>query len=35
LKELQELTYLNLQHTKVSDTGFREIKKALPKCKID
>ncbi len=34
LKELKQLTTLNLGSTKVTDAGVKELQEALPKCKI-
>jgi hypothetical protein len=34
LKALKNLEYLNLFHTTVTDIGLKELKKALPKCRI-
>ncbi len=35
LKGLTDLTFLALNNTRITDAGVRELKKALPKCKID
>jgi hypothetical protein len=34
LKELKQLTTLNLRSAKVTDAGVKELQEALPKCKI-
>jgi hypothetical protein len=34
LKELKQLTTLDLEGTQVTDAGLKELKEALPKCKI-
>ena len=34
LKELKNLTYLNLTGTRVTVGGFDDLKKELPKCSI-
>jgi len=35
IKELKNLTSLNLAFSKVTDAGMKEIEAALPKCKIE
>jgi len=35
LAKLQNLTYLTLHLTKITDEGAAELRKALPKCKIN
>jgi hypothetical protein len=35
LAELKTLTSLNLQNTKVTAEGVKELQTALPKCKIE
>lgn len=34
IKELISLETLKLNHTKITDKGFRELNNALPKCEI-
>jgi len=34
LKDLTNLTYLNLIETQITDSGVAELQKALPNCKI-
>jgi hypothetical protein len=34
LKELKQLSRLELSGTKVTDAGIKELKRALPKCEI-
>ena len=34
LKDLKQLTHLNLIHVKVTDDGVADLQKALPGCKI-
>ena len=35
LKDLKNLTLLDLRLTKVTDVGLKELQEALPKCEID
>jgi hypothetical protein len=34
LKALNNLRFVRLNHTKISDVGLAELKKALPNCRI-
>ena len=34
IAKLQQLRYLNLHSTKITDAGAAELRRALPKCEI-